>query len=80
MAALNEAYTGGMNGPRGADYACYKEARRAGLRGTFRAFLTSRVQNLDSIVKASDRELPVVNIKVYFLQKRMLLLENSYYY
>lgn len=63
MAALNEAYTGGMNGPRGADYACYKEARRAGLRGTFRAFLSSRVQNLDSIVKSSDRGLPVVNIK-----------------
>ncbi|CAH1398209.1 unnamed protein product [Nezara viridula] len=63
MAALNEAYTGGMNGPRGADYACYKEARRAGLRGTFRAFITSRSQNLDSIVKTTDRDLPVVNIK-----------------
>ena len=64
MAALNEPYTGDMTGVRGADYSCYRESRRAGLRGTFRAFLSSRVQNLDSIVRYSDRDLPVVNIKV----------------
>jgi hypothetical protein len=64
MAALNEPCTGDMTGVRGADYSCYRESRRAGLRGTFRAFLSSRVQNLDSIVRFSDRELPVVNIKV----------------
>ncbi|PNF18720.1 hypothetical protein B7P43_G05034 [Cryptotermes secundus] len=63
MAALNEPCTGDMTGVRGADYSCYRESRRAGLRGTFRAFLSSRVQNLDSIVRFSDRELPVVNIK-----------------
>ncbi|KAJ4441265.1 hypothetical protein ANN_11119 [Periplaneta americana] len=63
MAALNEPYTGDMTGVRGADYSCYRESRRAGLRGTFRAFLSSRVQNLDSIVRYTDRELPVVNIK-----------------
>ncbi|PSN48620.1 hypothetical protein C0J52_24274 [Blattella germanica] len=63
MAALNEPYTGDMTGVRGADYSCYRESRRAGLRGTFRAFLSSRVQNLDSIVRFSDRDLPVVNIK-----------------
>lgn len=64
MAALNEPYTGDMHGTRGADYACYRQAKRAGLRGTFRAFLSSRVQNVDSIVRLSDRDLPIVNIKV----------------
>lgn len=63
LAALNQPFSGDMHGVRGADYACYRQARRAGLKGTFRAFLTSRVQNLDSIVRYSDRDLPVVNIK-----------------
>ncbi|XP_042221660.1 collagen alpha-1(I) chain-like isoform X3 [Homarus americanus] len=63
LAALNEPFTGDMHGVRGADYACYRQARRAGLKGTFRALLTSRVQNLDSIVRYSDRDLPVVNLK-----------------
>lgn len=53
-----------MKGQRGADYACYRQARRAGLRGTFRAFLTSRIQNLDTIIGNTDKDLPVVNIKV----------------
>lgn len=75
MAALNEAYSGGMKGQRGADYACYRQARRAGLTGTtFRAFITSRIQNLDSIVKSSDRDLPVVNIKVLLSIKIFLFL------
>lgn len=64
MAALNEPYTGDMKGQRGADYSCYRQARRAGLRGTYRAFLSSRIQNLDSIVRYADWDLPVVNIKV----------------
>lgn len=55
MAALNAPYTGDIHGIRGADYSCYREARRAGLRGTFRAFLSSRTQNLDSIVRLADR-------------------------
>lgn len=67
MAALNEPYSGSMKGQRGADYACYRQARRAGLTGTFRAFLASRLQNLDSIVRHADRDLPVVNIKVAIL-------------
>uniref|UniRef100_A0A1E1WFV1 Collagenase NC10/endostatin domain-containing protein n=4 Tax=Pectinophora gossypiella TaxID=13191 RepID=A0A1E1WFV1_PECGO len=50
-----------MHGVRRADYACYRQARRAGYRGTFRALLTSRIQNLDSTVRYSDRHLPVVN-------------------
>ncbi|XP_060519711.1 collagen alpha-1(IX) chain-like isoform X2 [Cylas formicarius] len=63
MAALNEPYTGDVHGVRGADYACYRESRRAGLKGTFRAFLSSRVQNVDSIVRQADRRLPVSNLR-----------------
>ncbi|KAK7078875.1 Collagenase NC10 and Endostatin, partial [Halocaridina rubra] len=63
LAALNLPSTGDMRGVRGADFRCFREARAAGLQGTFRAFLTSRVQNLDSIVRYQDRNLPVVNIK-----------------
>ncbi|KAG5893858.1 hypothetical protein JTB14_005467 [Gonioctena quinquepunctata] len=63
LAALNEAYTGDVHGVRGADYACYREARRAGLRGTYRALMSSRVQNVDSIVRQADRKLPVSNLR-----------------
>lgn len=42
MAALNEPYTGDLQGIRGADFACYKEARRSGHQGTFKAFLSAR--------------------------------------
>ncbi|VEN42066.1 unnamed protein product [Callosobruchus maculatus] len=62
LAALNEPSTGDAHGVRGADYACYREARRAGLRATFRAMLSSRVQNVDSLVRLQDRKLPVVNL------------------
>ncbi|XP_063702302.1 collagen alpha-1(XVIII) chain isoform X3 [Culicoides brevitarsis] len=63
MAALNEPQTGNMKGISGIDYACYRQARRAGLLGTFKAFLSSKVQNLETIVQASDRHLPVVNTR-----------------
>lgn len=63
LVALNEPLSGDMGGIQRADYACFRQARQAGLRGTFRAFLASRVQNLDTIVRSSDREYPVVNLK-----------------
>ncbi|XP_026832325.1 collagen alpha-1(XVIII) chain isoform X9 [Drosophila erecta] len=63
VAALNEASTGDFQGIRGADFACYRQGRRAGLLGTFKAFLSSRVQNLDTIVRLADRDLPVVNTR-----------------
>lgn len=63
MAALNDPSNGDIRGVRGADYSCYRQARNSNLQGTFRAFLSSWVQNLDSIVKFSDRNLPVVNTK-----------------
>ncbi|KAF5288201.1 hypothetical protein FQA39_LY03969 [Lamprigera yunnana] len=63
MVALNEPCSGDIHGVRGADYSCYREARRAGLRGTFRAFLSSRVQDIDTIVRQADRKLPVTNTR-----------------
>ncbi|XP_046659667.1 collagen alpha-1(XVIII) chain-like [Homalodisca vitripennis] len=61
MVALNEPFTGDLKGQ--ADYQCYRQARRAGLRSKFRAFLSSRAQNIDSLVRFPDRVLPVVNLK-----------------
>ena len=54
-----------MGGISGADFVCYSQAKAVGYHGTFRAFLASRVQDLDSIVfRPSDRSLPIVNSKV----------------
>ena len=54
-----------MRGVSGADYACYRQSRMAGLQGTFGAFLSHRNRNLASIVRYADRNLPVVNTKVW---------------
>lgn len=54
-----------MRGIRGADHECFSQAQAIGLKGTFRAFLSSRLQDLYSIVRRSDRErVPIVNLKV----------------
>lgn len=42
MAALNEPFSGNLAGMRNADMNCHRQARRAGLMGTFRAFLSAR--------------------------------------
>ncbi|XP_038635248.1 collagen alpha-1(XV) chain-like isoform X2 [Scyliorhinus canicula] len=64
LVALNAPLTGEMAGIRGADLQCFQQAQEAGLRGTFRAFLTSSNQDLISIVKRSDRtSVPIVNLK-----------------
>ena len=63
--AANGAYTGDMGGVSGADYVCYRQARQAGMRSTFRAFVAARVQDLHSIIhRQRDRSIPVVNAKV----------------
>ena len=51
VAALNSAQTGNMGGINAANYACYREAMRAGLRGSFRAFLSSGERSLESVVR-----------------------------
>ncbi|XP_067009390.1 collagen alpha-1(XV) chain-like [Anabrus simplex] len=63
LAALNEPWTGDMHGVRGADYSCHRQARRAGLHGTFRAFLSTRIQSLNSVVRYEDWRLPIINTK-----------------
>ncbi|XP_055334528.1 uncharacterized protein LOC129585735 isoform X2 [Paramacrobiotus metropolitanus] len=64
LVALNEPYSGNQGGIKGADFACFKESRKAGLRGTFRALLTGLTQDLDTIVDQRDlHSVPVVNIR-----------------
>ena len=65
MMAANEPISGDMYGLKGADHICHRQAKFAGMEGTFRAFLTSRVQNLASLVPRDfDKSLPVVNLNV----------------
>jgi hypothetical protein len=65
------------------DYQCYRQARAAGLRGSFRAFLapgpanTAAATNLDSVVKSADWNLPIVNIKV--IEDQILALGEHMY-
>ncbi|XP_061218211.1 collagen alpha-1(XVIII) chain-like [Neopsephotus bourkii] len=63
LAALNAPLTGDMSGLRGADLQCYRQSQEAQLYGTFRAFLSAPTQDLVSIVKRTDRNLPIVNLK-----------------
>lgn len=65
LIALNSAQTGDMFGIKGVDHQCFLQAQAIGLKGTFRAFLSSRLQDLYTIVRKDDRDrLPVVNLKV----------------
>ena len=77
MAALNTPVSGDFNGVRGVDYECYRQSRRANMRGTFRAFIASRVQNLDSIVRYKDAKLPIVNTRVILTTKTY---QSLYFY
>lgn len=65
LIALNAPQSGNMRGIRGADYLCFQQARAIGLKGTFRAFLSSKLQDLYTIVRRADRDnIPIVNLKV----------------
>ncbi|KAM8945840.1 uncharacterized protein RCH25_049182 [Pelodytes ibericus] len=63
LVALNIPLSGNMNGIRGADLQCHRQAQEMSLYGTFRAILTSSSQSLSSIVKKTDRGLPIVNLR-----------------
>uniref|UniRef100_A0A670ZHM9 Collagenase NC10/endostatin domain-containing protein n=1 Tax=Pseudonaja textilis TaxID=8673 RepID=A0A670ZHM9_PSETE len=64
LIALNTPQSGSMRGIRGADFQCFQQARQVGLSGTFRAFLSSRLQDLYSIVRRADRStVPIVNLR-----------------
>uniref|UniRef100_A0A674J7M6 Collagen type XV alpha 1 chain n=1 Tax=Terrapene triunguis TaxID=2587831 RepID=A0A674J7M6_9SAUR len=60
LVALNLPLSGAMR----ADYQCFQQARAAGLMSTYRAFLSSHLQDLSTVVRKSDRyNLPIVNLK-----------------
>ncbi|XP_030396797.1 collagen alpha-1(II) chain-like isoform X2 [Gopherus evgoodei] len=63
LVALNFPLAGDMNGLSGADLQCHRQSQEAQLSSTFRAFLSSPTQNLVSIVRRTDRALPIVNLK-----------------
>lgn len=71
LISLNSPRNGDVHGVLGVDYQCYRQAREAKLDGTFRAFLaapgsvskTLSGDNLQSIVRVQDRDLPIVNLK-----------------
>lgn len=50
MAALNEPFTGNLQGMRNADLNCHRQARRAGLMGTFKAFLSARFEAFEEFL------------------------------
>uniref|UniRef100_A0A3B3U6E4 Collagenase NC10/endostatin domain-containing protein n=1 Tax=Poecilia latipinna TaxID=48699 RepID=A0A3B3U6E4_9TELE len=64
LIALNSPQKGGMRGISGADFLCFTQAQAIGMKGTFRAFLSSKLEDLNSIVYSSNREnVPIVNLK-----------------
>uniref|UniRef100_A0AAQ4RU77 Collagenase NC10/endostatin domain-containing protein n=1 Tax=Gasterosteus aculeatus aculeatus TaxID=481459 RepID=A0AAQ4RU77_GASAC len=64
LVALNSPLKGDMRGIRGADFQCYQQARSMGLTTTYRAFLSSHLQDLATIVRKADRtDMPVVNLR-----------------
>lgn len=70
-----------MQGVRDVDYECFRQSRRANLKGSFRAFITSRVQNLDGLVRPRDSRLPLVNLKVWsWCWEKYFLLKNIFVY
>ncbi|KAF1770729.1 hypothetical protein GCK72_002552 [Caenorhabditis remanei] len=67
MIALSQPFSGNIHGLRGADLQCYREARAAGYSTTFRAMLSSNVQDLVRIVHSVDFDTPVVNVAGHHL-------------
>lgn len=54
-----------MNGISGADGACYRQAKYSQFRGTYRAFLSSKVQDMRTLIFfKKDRSIPIVNLMV----------------
>lgn len=67
MIALSHPFTGNLHGLRGADLQCYREARASGYTTTFRAMLSSNVQDLVRIVHSVDADTPIVNVAGHHL-------------
>ncbi|XP_076040799.1 collagen alpha-1(XV) chain-like [Oratosquilla oratoria] len=63
VAALNEPWRGDVRGISSANYACFRQARGAGLRGSFRPFLSGERHEVTSLVRFADRSQPIVNLE-----------------
>ncbi|XP_072886104.1 collagen alpha-1(XV) chain-like isoform X2 [Hemitrygon akajei] len=64
LVALNTPLSGNMQGIRGADLQCFQQAQAMGSSATYRAFLSSQLQDLYTVVRKADRlNMPVVNLK-----------------
>ncbi|XP_078254467.1 collagen alpha-1(XV) chain-like isoform X3 [Rhinoraja longicauda] len=64
LVALNTPLSGNMRGIHGADLQCFQQAQAMGSMATYRAFLSSQLQDLYTIVRKTDRlNMPVVNLK-----------------
>ncbi|KAB1280145.1 Collagen alpha-1 chain [Camelus dromedarius] len=60
LVALNTPFSGDIR----ADFQCFQQARAAGLLSTYRAFLSSHLQDLSTVVRKAERySLPIVNLK-----------------
>uniref|UniRef100_A0A8C3RA79 Collagenase NC10/endostatin domain-containing protein n=1 Tax=Cyanoderma ruficeps TaxID=181631 RepID=A0A8C3RA79_9PASS len=60
LVALNFPLSGDMR----ADFQCFRQAQLAGLTSTYRAFLSSHLQDLATVVRKTDRQhLPIVNLQ-----------------
>lgn len=60
LVALNMPFSGDVR----ADFQCFQQARHAGLLSTYRAFLSSHLQDLSTVVRKVERySLPIVNLK-----------------
>ena len=62
--ALNQPRNGDIGGISGADYQCYHQSFKAGIKGIFRAFLSDKMQNVKNLLPKKFHHLPVVNREV----------------
>lgn len=64
LVALDVPMSGLTHGVRGLDHRCYNAARSSRLRGTFRGFVSAVVQDINTIVRRSERyDYPICNSK-----------------
>ena len=62
--AVSEPHDGDFNGTSGADRLCYIESVQNEIPGAYLAFLSAMNRPIRSLVRASFRNLPIVNIRV----------------
>ena len=56
--------SGDLGGVPGADYQCYQQSFSSGALGTYRAFLSDKMQSIRNVIAEKYFHLPVVNLKV----------------